>query len=87
MRVLTWQSYGNVRVMAADTPMHFMKIFERLKLELQGWGEEKALGELFEAMGRSKTPQICERHFMGFVSRHLRTHETFEVFEFNTVED
>lgn len=72
--------------MAADTPTHFFKIHERLKFELQGWGEEQALGELFEAMGRSLDAKRCERHFIGFAGRHLHSHETFETFEFCDVE-
>lgn len=87
MRVLVWQRYGNPHVMAADTPLHFFKIHEKLKFEMQGWGEDAALAELFELMGKARTATICERHFNGFVRNHLRSHETFETFEFTELEN
>jgi hypothetical protein len=87
MRVLVWESYGNVHVFAADTPMHFFKIHERLVRAMEGWGEDQGLKDLFERMGTVKSQKQCEREFQGFVSRHVRTHETFETFEFTELEN
>ena len=87
MRVLAWQQYGNMRVYAAETPMHFMKIHEALKEAMSGWGEDEGLAELFELMGKARTQKICERHFLGFIHNHLRTHKTLSAFEFCDLEN
>jgi hypothetical protein len=87
MNILVWQQYGNVKAYAAETPAHFIKIFDELRAVMSGWGEDEKLDELYEAMGKSTSLKVCQRHFMGFVYNHLRTHESFEVFEFTTVEN
>lgn len=87
MRVLVWTSYGNIRVIAAETPFHFVKIFGKLQSEMTGWGEDEALEKLGEQMRECHNQAQCEKLFARFVARHLDTHETFEAFEFTTVEN
>lgn len=87
MRVLIWQSYGRIRVMAAETPMHFFKIYERLKSEMRGWGEDEMLSIVFENMGKALNQKACEKLFQYAIAPHIGHHETFELFEFTTVED
>jgi hypothetical protein len=87
MQVLVWQSHGNVRVLAAETPFHFVKIFGKLQSEMAGWGEDEALAKLDEQMRKCQTQNECEKLFTRFIVRHLDTHETFETFEFMSVEN
>jgi len=85
MNVLAWQSFGSTKVYAADTPLHYFKIFDEVKASMKGWGEDEALANLFEAMGKCKDEKSCRRLFLMFVRPHLHSHETFETFDFTEV--
>lgn len=87
MRVLAWTSCGQVRVMAAETPLHFEKIRQAIVDATSAWGIDVELQALREDLGTCLSAGDAQRELMKFMRRHLRTHETFEEFDFTTVED
>ena len=87
MNVLAWTNYGSVRVMAAETPLHFEKIRQAIVDATDAWGIESELEALREALGTCLSFGDAMREMRKFVKPHLRQHETFEDFDFTTVED
>ena len=87
MNVLAWTSYGSVRVMAAETPLHFEKIRQAIVDATVAWGIDDELEALRETLGVCPNVEAAMRAMRNFVHPHLRQHETFEEFDFTTVED
>jgi hypothetical protein len=87
MNVLAWTSYGAVRVMAAETPLHFEKIRQAIVDATEEWGIEDELHILHEGLGTCLSAGDARREMLRFIKPHLHNHETFEGFDFAIVED
>lgn len=83
--VLVWQQYGSVDVFAADTIPQLQFIVTRVGVAATGWGIDKQLTDLIELIV-NMTPAAARRNVSSTVMQLCRGHESFEVFEFTTVQ-
>lgn len=85
MNVLVWQQYGTVDVYAADTIQQLQSIVTRVGVETTGWGIDKELTDLIELIA-DMTPAAARRNVSSTVMQLCRGHDSFEVFQFTTVQ-
>ncbi len=86
MNVLVWKNYGTVDVFAAETIPQLQFIVERVGISATGWGIDKELTDLIELIANAG-PVPARRNIASTVMRLCRGHESFEIFEFTTVEN
>lgn len=82
MNVLVWRSNHVTHALVVETPLQFLRLYERMKLVMSDWHLDGVLQDLFKAMGECTTRSDCQRLFERFVHEHCDGYRAFEQFEF-----
>lgn len=85
MNVLVWQQYGTVGVFAADTIPQLQFIVTHVGVVATGWGIDEQLTDLIEMIA-IMDPAPARLNIASKVTQLCLGHESFEVFEFTTVQ-
>ena len=87
--VLVWQSYGTTRVHPCETADHLTAIIAEISTIVADWGVDDSLDAMTSAVKRfvEKGMFVRARNEITSFCRQHNDHETFEVFEFCTVQE
>lgn len=85
--ICVWDDYGQTRVFPAETAADIEAIIGRIIAATSTWGIEQDHEDLRKVYTRFYTDISKLRRFVrGWVDRVGRGHETFEQFEFSTIQ-
>lgn len=85
--ICVWDDYGQTRAFPAETVEDILQIINRIILVTSSWGIDQEHEELRRVYTRFYADIGKLRRFVrGWVDRVGKGHETFEQFEFSTIQ-